>query len=207
VNLRSGAGAAISTSLLNAGLYLLSELLQRPDGQFSELPQLNQQQTGFHPAERLYAVGNRWLAIAARSDSMAARLVGALDLTDRIRIPRADWGENEASLIAQAVIGQDFDSLLVRLKTADVWAAACRFDAKETTLSDPAMRTGSAVLSANDSRYGSFNQIGTQFTLSRSPTVGRGDSPAIGEHSRQVLTELGYGPAEIERLYRDKVVA
>jgi crotonobetainyl-CoA:carnitine CoA-transferase CaiB-like acyl-CoA transferase len=207
VNLRSGAGAAIATSLLNAGLYLLSEWVQRPDGEFGELPELNPQQTGFHPAERIYAVGDRWLAIAARGDSMAARLVSALDLAEQIRAPRHAWGEREASLLAQAIAGHDLDTLLERLKAADVWAVACRSDAKEATLSDPGMCAGGAVLSADDPRYGRFVQLGAQFTLSRSPNVGRGDSPAVGEHTRQVLTELGYRPEEIDRLYRDKVVA
>jgi crotonobetainyl-CoA:carnitine CoA-transferase CaiB-like acyl-CoA transferase len=207
VNLRSGAGAAIATSLLNAGLYLLSELVRRPDGQFSELPEVNHQQTGFHPAERIYAVGDQWIAIAARGNSMAARLISALHLAERIRTPRDAWGEREASLIALAIAGQDLDAFLKRLKAADVWAVACRSDAKAATLSDPGMRAGAAVLSADDPRYGRFVQLGTQFTLSRSPTTGRGDSPAVGEHTRHVLTELGYGPEEIDRLYRDKVVA
>ena len=206
VNLRTAAGAAISTSLLNSGLYLLSELIRRPGGVFSELPQLNGQQTGFHPAEQVYAVGDRWIAVAARDEPMAARLVSVLGLAQQIRAPRAEWGERERTSIARAVIEQDPDSLLARLEAAQVWAAPCRVDAKETTLADPAMRSGSAVLRAEDPRYGSFAQLGTQFTFSRSPTVGRGDSASIGEHSRQVLAELGYGAAQIDRLYRDKVV-
>lgn len=138
---------------------------------------------------------------------MAARLTSALDLAKQIRTPRDEWGEREASLIAQAIAKHDLDTLLERLKAADVWAVACRSDAKEAILSDPGMCAEGAVLSADDPRYGRFVQLGTQFTLSRSPTVGRGDSPAVGEHTRQVLTELGYGPEEIDRLYRDKVVA
>jgi crotonobetainyl-CoA:carnitine CoA-transferase CaiB-like acyl-CoA transferase len=188
-------------------LYLLSELVQRPDGRFGELPELDAQQTGFHPAERIYAVGESWLAIAARGNAMAARLIRELDLTDRIRAPRDTWSEPEASVIAQAMAGQDPDRLLRRLEAANVWAAACRPDAKEATLNDSGLLAAGAVLSADDPRYGRFVQLGTQFTLSRSPAVGRGDSPLVGEHTRQVLSELGYGPVEIERLYRDRVVA
>lgn len=31
--------------------------------------------------------------------------------------------------------------------------------------------------------------------------------PALGQHSREVLTELGYGEADILRLLDDKVIA
>jgi crotonobetainyl-CoA:carnitine CoA-transferase CaiB-like acyl-CoA transferase len=206
-NLRSGSGATISTSLLNSGLYLLSELIQRPDGRFEALPELDPQQTGFHPAERIYAVGDSWVAIAARGNEMAARLVRSLELADQIKTARDGWGEQEAALIARAMAKQDPDTLLRRLEAADVWAAKCRPDAQEATLNDAELMADGAVLSADDPRYGRFVQLGTQFTHSRSPTVGRGDSPLPAEHTRQVLTELGYPAEEIDRLYRDEVVA
>ena len=74
-------------------------------------------------------------------------------------------------------------------------------------MNDPGLLAAGATLSADDPRYGRFVQLGTQFSLSRSPTVGRGDSPLPAEHTRQVLAELGYESDEIERLYRDKIVA
>ena len=39
------------------------------------------------------------------------------------------------------------------------------------------------------------------------PDDPRGHSPRIGQHSRDVLTELGYAADEIARLARDSVIA
>ncbi|MBX6391743.1 MAG: CoA transferase, partial [Frankia sp.] len=36
------------------------------------------------------------------------------------------------------------------------------------------------------------------------PTIRR-PSPGLGEHTREVLAELGYGPAEIDQLVADGV--
>ena len=44
------------------------------------LRQLNAAQTGFHPAEQLYQARDRWIAIAARSDGMARRLLAVLGI-------------------------------------------------------------------------------------------------------------------------------
>ena len=73
-------GAELGAGLLNAGLFLLSELVQRADGQFEGAPPLNTRQTGYHPAEQLYEATDGWLAIAARDDAMAQRLLDVLGL-------------------------------------------------------------------------------------------------------------------------------
>jgi crotonobetainyl-CoA:carnitine CoA-transferase CaiB-like acyl-CoA transferase len=35
----------------------------------------------------------------------------------------------------------------------------------------------------------------------------RAQSPTVGQHTRQILTELGYGNDQIDTLYADGVVA
>jgi crotonobetainyl-CoA:carnitine CoA-transferase CaiB-like acyl-CoA transferase len=152
-------------------------------------------------------LGTSWIAIAARGNEMAARLVRVLGLTDQIKTTRDSWGEQEAVLIAGALAKEDPNTLMQRLEAADVWAAKCRPDAKRETLNDVGLLADGAVLSADDPRYGRFLQLGTQFTHSRSPTVGRGDSPLPAEHTRQVLSELGYDTEKIGELFRDGVVA
>jgi crotonobetainyl-CoA:carnitine CoA-transferase CaiB-like acyl-CoA transferase len=203
---RTGGGATVATSLLETGLFLLSELVRRRDGTFVPLPKLNSEQTGFHPAEQLYKARDSWIAIAARTEEMAQRLLAVLGLETRIDRPRRDWGTAEAALIADALARRDAAAVLAALRTAGVWCAPCRAEAKEVTLRDPTLRERGTVLSTQHARYGEILQIGSLFTLSRARTRPSGATAGIGQHSREILAELGYSDAEIAQLYAQAIV-
>jgi crotonobetainyl-CoA:carnitine CoA-transferase CaiB-like acyl-CoA transferase len=204
---RTGDGATVQTSLLDSALFLLSEVVQAADGDFFPLPKLNQAQTGFHPAEQLYKAQDGWIAIAARSEAMAKNLLVALGLDKKITKRRREWGTVESELIGQAVARHDAESALALLRTAEVWAVACRENAKEIILRDRLLRENGTVVATQHLRYGEILQIGRLFSFSRSATCPRGDTANLGQHSREVLAELGYSEAEITKLYGDGVVA
>jgi crotonobetainyl-CoA:carnitine CoA-transferase CaiB-like acyl-CoA transferase len=203
---RTGGGATVATSLLETGLFLLSELIRRRDGTFVPLPKLNSEQTGFHTAERLYKARDSWIAIAARTEEMAQSLLAVLGLQGGIDKPRRDWRTAEALLIAEAIAQHDAAAVLAALHTAGVWCAPCRAEAKEVTLRDLKLRERGTVLSTKHAHYGEILQIGSLFTLSRARTRPSGDTAGIGQHSRQILAELGYGDAEIAQLYAQAIV-
>ena len=203
---RTGGGATVATSLLETGLFLLSELVRTRDGTFVPLPKLNSEQTGFHPAEQLYKARDSWIAIAARTEEMAQSLLAVLGLQARIDKPRRDWRTAEALLIAEAIAQRDAAAVLAAFRTAGVWCAPCRAEAKEITLRDLKLRERGTVLSTKHARYGEILQIGSQFTLSRTRTRPSGDTAGIGQHSREILAELGYSDAEIAQLYAQAIV-
>jgi crotonobetainyl-CoA:carnitine CoA-transferase CaiB-like acyl-CoA transferase len=205
--LESGTGAEISTSLLNTGLYFLSEQVQYADGSFSPMPRLNHAQTGFHPAEQIYAAKDGWIAIAARGEDMAKKLVGALDLGSGITSPAKSWGAAEEKLIAGAVSGWNAQTLLAKLESAGVWAEFCVDNALEQFASDPVLNKANIALRSQDPDLGEVMQIGQLFSLSRSHMPTKGDSPRLGEDSRAVLAELGYSATEIDTLFAERVVA
>jgi crotonobetainyl-CoA:carnitine CoA-transferase CaiB-like acyl-CoA transferase len=203
---RTGGGATVATSLLETGLFLLSQLVRTRDGTFVPLPRLNHEQTGFHPAEQLYKARDGWVAIAARTEEMAGRLLAVLGLETRINRRRRDWGRAEAALIADAIAQRDAAKVLAGLRREEVWCAPCRSEAKEVTLRDLELRERGTVLSTKHARYGEILQIGSLFTLSRARIRPSGDTATIGQHSREILAELGYGDAEIAQLCADAVV-
>jgi crotonobetainyl-CoA:carnitine CoA-transferase CaiB-like acyl-CoA transferase len=207
VRLRSGSGATIASSLLNSSLFLSSELIKGPDGEFVPLPELDGRQTGFHPTERIYPAKDGWIAVAVGEEAMSRRLLEALGLANAVSIGFRQWGDAEAALIAEATAAEDREALLARLRAADVWAAPCRRDAMDRTLADPVLLRRGTVVAADDPVVGATVQLGMLFSLSHSQASVRGGSPRPGEHTREILRALGHQDPEIERLYGQGVVA
>jgi formyl-CoA transferase len=52
---------------------------------------------------------------------------------------------------------------------------------------------------------GSYLTVGNPIKLSASPTT-IGPSPLLGQHRREILAELGYSDADIDRLKADGAV-
>jgi crotonobetainyl-CoA:carnitine CoA-transferase CaiB-like acyl-CoA transferase len=88
---RTGGSASANVPLLHGSLYLLSELVQNAGGDFSGADPLNRTCTGRHPAEALYQVCDGWIAIAARDEETAGRLVEALKIGDRMPSNTDKW--------------------------------------------------------------------------------------------------------------------
>jgi crotonobetainyl-CoA:carnitine CoA-transferase CaiB-like acyl-CoA transferase len=203
---RTGAGAELGAGLLNAGLFLLSELVQRPDGRFVGAPQLNARQTGYHPAEQLYEAQDGWLAIAARDDAMVGRLLGVLELDKAIRTPRAKWSTEEETHIAEAIRRRTVAELCSSLESAGVWAEPCIADGEPRNLRDANLVRLGTIFHSEHPQYGVVRQIGPLVRLSAAaPAKGR-HAPLPGEHTDAILGELGHSAADITGLRERKII-
>ncbi len=199
---RGAGGADLELSLLDSGLFLLSELVRQPDGSFAGNALLNRTKTGYHPAEALYRCSDGWIAIAARSDAMAVALADALAVTAPAR---AQWGEAEQEAISAAFAGRDVDVALALLNEAGVWAERCA-ESGESLLEDDSVSPG-IVGTTQHAVYGDLTQVGALFRLGDGRPVTRRGPPVLGQDTREILNELGYTPDEIEGFYARKIVA
>jgi crotonobetainyl-CoA:carnitine CoA-transferase CaiB-like acyl-CoA transferase len=59
------------------------------------------------------------------------------------------------------------------------------------------------VVEVNHSRVGRTRALGTPVKFSKTPTQIRRAAPVLGEHTREILGEFGYGEAEINQLVTD----
>ena len=203
---RSGAGVEMGTSLMNAGLFLMSELLQRPDGQFVGAPCLNHAQTGFHPAEQFYEAADGWLAVAARDDAMAQRLLKVLGLDLQAPIARKLWDQTVADAIAGAIKPRKVDEVVALLQGVDVWVEACCSNGEPVNLHDPDLIRMGTVYRSQHPQYGEVKQIGPLVRLSAAQRPHSRHMALPGEHTNEVLAELGYTAAQIEDLRARKIV-
>ena len=70
---------------------------------------------------------------------------------------------------------------------------------------DPALRASGTVVEVDEEERGKYLTVGSPIKFS-SFTPKITGAPLLGEHTDQVLTELGYGAAQIAKLHQEKVV-
>jgi crotonobetainyl-CoA:carnitine CoA-transferase CaiB-like acyl-CoA transferase len=200
-------GAALEVPLLNAGIYLFSELLQKPSGAFVGAPPVNSARTGFRPSEAMYAAQDGWLAIVARDQRAERALAEVLGVNTHVQGEGASWGEREYDVIAQAVSRHTVAELAAELEAAGVWTERCRADMQPNALSDPQLQARGTVRVTQHPRYGRVRQLGNLYTLSRSPLAGDIPLPDVGQHTREVMLAMGHTDDQIDALLREGVIA
>ena len=77
----------------------------------------------------------------------------------------------------------------------------------EELASDPQLLHRNMVVQLDHPQIGKVTQVGIPVKLSDTPGAIQGFSPIMGEHSDQLLSELGYGGEEIKRFRDAGVVA
>jgi formyl-CoA transferase len=75
----------------------------------------------------------------------------------------------------------------------------------EELMNEPALRSTGTIVEVDHPERGKYLTVGNPIKLSDSVTdVTR--SPLLGEHTEEVLAELGYGPADVASLRSNKVI-
>jgi formyl-CoA transferase len=75
----------------------------------------------------------------------------------------------------------------------------------EELANEPSLRATGTVVEVDHPARGKYLTVGNPIKLSDSPTEVK-RSPLLGEHTDEVLAELGYGPDEVDALRRKKVI-
>lgn len=195
---RTGSGTALELPLVNAGLYLLSELFQGPDGQFRGLPTLNHSVSGFHPAEALYQAQDAWVALVARGAKAALQLRQALGLNAVLSDAVATWGEAEEAAIARAVAQHTAAELQALLEPLGVWVEVARNDMEDAILGDPDLLQRGTVHAVTHPSFGEIRELACMFKLSRSATGNSRAAPLPGGDTRAILAAEGYDAATVQ---------
>lgn len=199
---RTGRGHLVSTSLLRAGLYCagwdLGVLLR-----FGKLESPRPRETSKTPLVNCYAAadGRGFWLLGLEADRHWPGLLAAIDRPDLADDER--FGDapsrvaNAAALIAEldvAFAALPLAEWAARFDTFDVWWAP--INTPRTVFDDPQVRASGAVVEVESADGAPFDAIATPVDLDDTPHR-HGPVPALGEHTADVLAELGYSPDEI----------
>ncbi len=153
----------------------------------------------------------RDIQIASFNNKFFHNICRAIEREDLTTDPRFTTAEDrlarEAELNAEiqaAFAKKDSDELMRRLIAEDVMAAPV--NSYEQTFADPQVQHNQMAVEVTHARVGKVKVGGIPIKLKKTPGAVRLAPPVLGQHTREVLQELGISDAEMEKLRQQEVV-
>jgi crotonobetainyl-CoA:carnitine CoA-transferase CaiB-like acyl-CoA transferase len=205
---QQGHGEFLESPQLHATLFATAEQQLDSRGGLVTDFVLDRDQMGYGPLYRLYRTADGWICLACSGDAAYGRLVTALgpgtgleDQRFSTGPGRAAGGEELAALLSERFAKEDTDQVVAALESQGVAVEVAREKPfmPELWWEDWALDTG-RVFEYRHAEYGWIREVGLLMRLSDTPGLERGPAPLFGEHTVDILTELGYEPATIASL-------
>lgn len=173
-----------------------------------------QPQGNFHPTQSPYGsfkTKDSYVMIAAGNQGMWERLTKCIGREGLIEDERfltvADRVANRpllADLIEEALASRTTAEWLADLEEAGVASGPILY--VDEVFKDPQVLHQEMLKTVVHPVLGELKTTGFSANLSESPADIRKPPPLLGEHTEEILSGIGYGPEDIERLRKEKVV-
>jgi crotonobetainyl-CoA:carnitine CoA-transferase CaiB-like acyl-CoA transferase len=208
---KTGVGQEVDVSLFNLGVYQLSFAV-------AQTLMTGQQQLRVGRKDMPNALMNtfqtkdgRWLLLSIlQPDRYWASLCQAIGREDLEHDPRFDSFmprlENHAVLLV--VLEEVF-----RTRTLEEWKVRLKgipfapVQNLTEVVADPQARANEFFVPFDHPTHGTVEMVASPIKLSRTPATIRKRAPEFGEHTEEILLELGYGWDDIARFKQEGVIA
>jgi crotonobetainyl-CoA:carnitine CoA-transferase CaiB-like acyl-CoA transferase len=158
-----------------------------------------------------YAATDAMMALAVGNDNQFAKAAAVLGhpewaKDERFATNRARVANRELidGLIGEALAADKVDAWLARLKAVGVPCG--RINTVAQALDDPHTAARRMVETVPHPTIGELKMLGIPFKLSDTPAAVRRPPPLLGEHTDEILADLGMDAAAIAKLRAEKVV-
>ena len=208
--LRSGAGQRIDVSILESTLAMLINQAQNAFVSGEAPERRGNAHPNIVPYET-FATADGEIAVAVGSERQWPRLCAALSLDALADDPR--FATNDLRVRNRAELRPLLAERFVTAVSTD-WLAA--LDAAEVpcgpvnsvleAFAQAQAEARGMTMVVNHPRLGPIRQVGLPYKLSATPASIRSAPPLLGEHSAEILAELGYNEAEVTSLRAEGVI-
>ncbi len=209
---RTGEGQFVSTTMIGGNALAYADDFLRYEGK-PRLATADEENHGLHALYRLYRAETGWIFLAAPRQREWEALTAALDRPDladdeRFASEAARLANDDAlvALLTELFATQDARAWEELLTAAGV-ACVEAFDAShsEFTCTDPVLRETGLVVEVDHPAFDKILRAGPPVALSETPgRVAAGT--LVGQHTDQILGELGYSPEQVQELKTKQVV-
>ncbi|MDP1598956.1 CaiB/BaiF CoA-transferase family protein [Phenylobacterium sp.] len=203
---KTGVGRLVQTSLLATGVYTVGSDMAVQLA-FGKLASNRPRSAPFDPTANFYkSRDGHWFVLNPRGGGkdwqLLATACGRPDLLEDERFPTGRLRkDNSVALVAElddAFGGLDFEDIARRLDEVDlVWAPV---QTPAQVAADPQVAAAGALIDVEDGQGGTYRSPAAPARFPGADATVRPAAPGLGQHTREVLAEIGYAPAEIEAM-------
>ena len=204
---QTGKGRLVQTSLLATGVYTVGSDLA-VQLRLGKLASNRPRNLPINPLATFYKSSDgRWFVHNPRGGHQDwpsfAGVAGRPDLLDDERFATGKARrENSPLLVAEfdkAFATMTFDEIAERLDTADmVWSPV---QTPAQVAADPQVMASGALVQVQDGEGGTYLSPASPARFPGADATVRPPSPTLGEHTREVLGELGYSAEEVDAIF------
>ena len=206
----SGQGQWVQSSLLMSGIALLDFQAARYLMKGEVPPQVGNDHPTSMPTSA-YTTADGYINIGASGEGMWVRLCQAIARPELLERAEFEGGANRAK--NRIALNAELNKALVA-KSSDEWIAALNeagvpcgpIYTMDQVFADPQVQHLQAAAKVKHPLLGEIQVVNQAVGLSRTPATMASATPEIGEHTDEVLSEAGYGSAEIAALRACKAV-
>jgi crotonobetainyl-CoA:carnitine CoA-transferase CaiB-like acyl-CoA transferase len=209
---KTGKGQVVDTSLMGSVVAMLGHLISGTAMLKQEFPRFVRTNMGNAMYNHYCCKDGKWLAIAHLDpDRWWGKVCGALGLEKLINDPKystfAARSDNRKELVAL------FDEAFAG-KTRDEWmkildeqgCIATPIQSIPEVVEDPQLLANNYVIDINHPTYGQTKTMGFPWDFSETPASWRRRAPKLGEHTDEVLLEIGYSQEELAKLREEGAI-